>query len=283
MGGSIAVMVAALLAAAPAPAPPAAPQPPPPPTDDQCLGLPAVKPPFAFVPGELLEYDLDALGAQAGKMQLRVLPVKDGALPIEVKAKSNTLFSKIRRVAADATSFLNPRTLRPIRYVEESSENEWQKHVVARFHPGHRRLDVDWTLNGRSGKSSYTHGREGLDVAGAVYLVRTLPWKPGVPICFDVYAVRRIWRLVGKVEGREHVSLPVGEFEAWHLSGVAIRMDDPRQRREVHAWISDDARRLPLVAVGTIDLGAVRATLSGYIRPGDRSVQAQNPRETLKW
>jgi hypothetical protein len=144
-------------------------------------------------------------------------------------------------------------------------------------------VEVEWKMNERSGRFTYRHGREGLDVAGAAYLIRTVPWKAGTQICFDVYAIRRIWRLVGKVEGREHVSLPVGEFEAWHLSGVAIRMDDPRQRREIHAWISDDARKLPLAAVGTIDLGAVRATLSSYVRPGDKSVKAENPKETLKW
>jgi hypothetical protein len=89
--------------------------------------------------------------------------------------------------------------------------------------------------------------------------------------------------MVGKVEAKEHVSLPLGEFEAWHLSGVAIRMDDQHQRREVHLWISDDARRLPLAAVGTIDLGAVRATLREVSRPGEKPARGEDPKQTLKW
>ena len=39
-------------------------------------------------------------------------------------------------------------------------------------------------------------------------------------------------------------------------------------------WITDDERRLPLAAVGTIDLGAVRATLTSCSRPGEKGQQA---------
>ena len=60
---------------------------------------------------------------------------------------------------------------------------------------------------------------------------------------FDVYGIRRMWRVWGTVAPREHVSLPVGEFDAWHLAGQAARLDIPQARREVHVWISDDVRR----------------------------------------
>ncbi|HEX4803037.1 MAG TPA: DUF3108 domain-containing protein, partial [Myxococcaceae bacterium] len=99
---------------------------------------------------------------------------------------------------------------------------------------------------------------------------------------FDVYGIRRLWRLSGKVEGREHVSLAIGDFEAWHLAGTAVRLDDFRHRREVHLWISDDRRRLPLAVVGAIDLGAVRAQLTAVSRPGEKALRVEG-RETLKW
>jgi hypothetical protein len=37
-----------------------------------------------------------------------------------------------------------------------------------------------------------------------------------------------------------------------------------------------------LAALGTIDLGAVRATLKAFNRPGDKKLKAQG-KETLKW
>src|SRR5262249_16724479 len=102
------------------------------------------------------------------------------------------------------------------------------------------------------------------------------------PLCMDVYGIRHLWRLSGKVIGREHLNLDLGEFEAWHLTGEAVRLDDFSQRREVHVWISDDARRLPLVGLGNLDLGLVRATLSAFRRPGEKAQRAENKAD-MKW
>lgn len=252
------------------------------PTEAQCPALPAVKPPFAFVPGEVLEYDLDALGMVAGQLRISVRPVEGGGLPIRVDAATNTLFSKIRKVTGGATSTLNPKTLRPQRYLEDATENDVRKMSSAVFRPGEHAVDMEWIYGPRNGKAVLKYGNEGLDVAGAAFLLRNLPWKVGAQTCFDVFAIRRMWRMVGTVEAKEHVSLPLGEFEAWHLSGVAIQLDNS-QRREVHLWISDDARRLPLAAVGTIDLGAVRATLREVSRPGEKRARGEDPKRALKW
>jgi hypothetical protein len=244
--------------------------------------LPALRAPYPFAAGELLEFSLDAMGAEAGKMTMQVQRKKDGSMPVEVKVQTNTFFSKVRRVNATATSYLNAKTLRPSRYTEDATENEVHRFVDVRFNPKNRGVRVDYTLKGKAeAPRDLAYEHDGLDIAGAMYLLRQLPMKEGQSLCFDVYGVRRMWRMSGVVLKREHVSLPIGEFEAWHLSGTAVRLDRPASRREVHLWISDDERRLPLAAVGTIDLGAVRATLSSYSRPGEKA-QAQG-KEKLKW
>ncbi len=238
---------------------------------------------MAFTAGEKLEFELDAMGiAQAGKLTMKVLPTQGGKLPIEVSTQTNTFFSKVRRVKALATSYLDPKTLRPVRYVEDAVENEVRKHATVSFTASDHQVRVEYKIGDRSGQSRFTYENDGLDVAGAVYLIRQLPLEEGSQLCFDVYGIRRLWRVSGKVEGREHISLRLGEFEAWHLSGTAVRLDDRRQRREVHVWISDDRRRLPLVGVGAIDLGAVRATLTAYSRPGEEKARAEG-KQNLKW
>jgi hypothetical protein len=263
--------------AAPAPAPSDVP------SDAECRALPALRPQAAFLPGETLDFELDALGAKAGTMTMRVLPVKDGLMPLQVEARSSAFISNVRRVRGTGTSFVNPRTLRPRRYLEQSVENEVERTSDVRFTPRVRRAELSWKSGARTGRLELAHGsEEALDVAGAVYALRQLPLKEGQKVCVDVYGVRRMWRVFGTVQPREHVSLEVGEFEAWHLAGVAVRLDNPRARREVHLWISDDARRLPLAALGTIDLGVVRATLTGFQRPGERGVKSE-PKSGMKW
>ncbi|WP_037584500.1 DUF3108 domain-containing protein [Stigmatella aurantiaca] len=245
--------------------------------------LPALHTPLAFMPGENLEFDLDAMGAQAGKMTMKTQRLDKGVLPVQIDVQTNSFFSKVRRVKGSAVSYLHPRTLRPSRYTENATENEVQRKVDVAFGAKDRSVKVDYTIGERSGRYHYTYDKDGLDVAGAIYLMRQLPLKEGLPVCFDVYGIRKMWRMTGVVEKREHVSLPIGEFDAWYLTGTAVRTDRPTIRREVHVWISDDARRLPLVAVGTVDVGAVRATLTAYSRPGDKKQRAQTGKEELKW
>lgn len=266
-----------------APAPPQAPLKPPP-SDSECLALPQVKPPFAFGSGEELEFDLDALGMQAGKLWLRTQAPRDGALPIQAEAKNNTFFAKIRRVTGGGTSYLNPKTLRPLRYVEDTVEDDVHRQANVIFRPKDHAITLDFKENDRPGHAELKYGNEGLDLVGALYLLRQMPLQVGLPVCFDAYGVRRIWRVFGKIEAKEHVSLPLGEFDAYHLAGMAIRMDNPnapKNRREIHVWISADARRLPLVAMGVIDIGAIRATLNAFTRP-DAKQRAQG-KESLKW
>jgi hypothetical protein len=275
----LAFALAAASASAQAPAPGTPKKPPP--SDAECRPLPAFKP-FAFGPGETLEFDLDALGAKAGTMTMRVLPQKDGQLPLEVRAQTNTFFSKVRRVNGVATSYVNPKTLRPYRYTEDAVENEVKKTADVTFRAKDHQVKLNFTIGPASGSGEFRYANEGLDVAGAVYLMRNLPMKQDLPICFDVYGIRKLWRVSGKIVAKEHVSLPLGEFDAWHMAGEAVRLDDHNLRREIHVWITDDDRRLPLAALGSIDLGAIRATLTGFTRPGDKRAKAEGSK-TLKW
>lgn len=248
----------------------------------ECARLPPIQAPLFFQPGEELDFDVDAMGASAGKVFLKILPLKNGLLPIELETKTNTLFSKVQRVGGGGTSFLSPKTLRPVRYVEETTENELRKTAEVQFDQKGQRLQLRWTQDEERGEEHFESAPDAVDLASAMYLIRQLPLADKIKLCFDVYGSRKLWRVEAVVEGREHVSLPLGEFEAWHISGVAYRTDHPPMRREVHLWISDDARRLPLAAVGVANVGAVRATLTSVIRPGERRAKAEGKKD-LKW
>ncbi|MGQ0503757.1 MAG: DUF3108 domain-containing protein, partial [Myxococcaceae bacterium] len=110
----------------------------------QCAALPHPRTPLAFAPGEVLEFTLDALGATAGKMEMRVLPVENGVLPVEVKAQTNTFFSKVRRVTGTGTSYLHPKSLHPNRYVENAVENDVPKSADVTFRARDRAVLVSY-------------------------------------------------------------------------------------------------------------------------------------------
>ncbi len=251
------------------------------PSDAECVALGAVMSPAPFGPGELLEFDIDALGARAGTMTMQTLPMHDGILPLEVDVETNTFFSKVRRVTGVAKSELSAKTLRSGHYFEDARENEIHRVADVTFKKN-KTAHVVSTIDGRTWQEDLHWGNDVTDVASAIHLLRAIPVKEGTHLCMDVYGIRRIWRVWGTVLPREHVSLPIGEFEAWHLVAQAARLDMPDARREVHVWVSDDARRLPLAALGMIDLGAVRATMKAFSRPGEKSTRAEN-KGNIKW
>lgn len=256
-------------------APPVAPLP----SDDACRPLPPLLELPPFPAGERLRFELDAMGAKAGEMTMQVLPLEGGLMPIRVEAETSTFLRSLRNVKGQATTWVDPERLTPRRYAETSRDDDVQRRYQVTF--SEDSAAVGWSFNGRKGRNVLSLPQTTYDVAGITYLARRLPLKDGQSLCLDLYGVRRIWRLWGTVT-REKVNHPLGTFTAYRFSGEAARRDRPTVRREVHLWISDDDRRLPLAAVGTVNAGAVRATLVGYERPGEQARRLDDPR-TLKW
>src|SRR5207253_8173813 len=48
----------------------------------------------------------------------------------------------------------------------------------------------------------------------------------------------------------EEIETPLGKFKTLRFDGTATRFDDTNVQRSAHVWVSDDGRRLPLVAIG---------------------------------
>jgi hypothetical protein len=201
-------------------------------------------------------------------MEVQTLPPVRGELPIQVDVKTNTFFNKVRKVKGQARTYLSPRTLRPNRYTEDAWEDDEHKVSNVDFHPKNnlpQSVVISYATNPQAGghylsvNGRYAH--EALDTLGAIYLIRSLDLKPGLKICFDAYAMRHMWRVWGTIGDVEKVATKAGEFSAFHLSGSAARLDNPSYQRDLDLWISADSDRIPVGAVGGIDLGPVRATL----------------------
>lgn len=263
----LAVPLAALLVAPPLPAIAGERALVPLPSAAQCQALPAP----GAVPwktGETLSYGIDVMGASAGELALVALPpVGSGSsreLQLRALAKSNSFFSKIRRVRGKATSYVRARDMHPRRYREDTFEGESTKSAEVSFRRPQdgRSISIAWTRNKVKGRTRLRYASEAFDPISAAYYLRTLPLSQGQSVCFDSYALRKLWRITGTVKGVETIRVPAGVFQAYHLEGVAIRVDNPRSQREVHMWISTDERRLPLASMSVFDLGPVRAQLT---------------------
>ena len=113
-----------------------------------------------------------------------------------------------------------------------------------------------------SGDRPFPFANDALDVLSAFFVLRSLDLRVGETLCFDVYGSRTLWRVWGKIEGQEALSTSAGNFKTFRMSGTAARLNAPKIRRTLYLWVSDDAQRLPVAAVGELDVGPMRALLS---------------------
>ena len=231
---------------------------PPPP----CAAVPA--PSVQFAPGEQLKFKLDLLGADVGTFDVSLERAsgseKDSAeLAIRSRAKTSAFVTtNMGRYDAFATSLVG-KDLQPVRYKEEVDEGSTHKTVEVRFPASGGKLPISATKDGNPDPIDLDAGPIARDMLTTLYLIRGQ--VPGRAICADVYAGRKVWRFEGTMVQGEEIDTPLGKFPTLRFDGTATRLDDTNQKRTAHIWVSNDGRRLPLVAIGEVKGKTIRAQL----------------------
>jgi hypothetical protein len=223
-------------------------------------------PPWSI--GETMTYDLDLLGmVKAGTLQLSVeRPMSGGkVIPLRARAKSDASLGKVTKLAAVALSWIDARTLLPERYREEAQEDGTHKVGDARLSPPGPQVTISYRINDKETTASYPRSGEVLDAVSAIYRLRATKIAPGDRFCFELVARGRFWRVEGSAAAKtEKVDTPVGKLETIRIDAQARRAGASPGAAPVlmHLWISTDASRLLVAAVGEIDAGPVRAMLA---------------------
>jgi hypothetical protein len=219
-----------------------------------------------FTPGEALSFRLDLLGADVGSFEVRVESAPSSerpraALLLRSKAKTSAFVStNVARYEAFATVLLSPNFL-PLRYREDIDEGEVHKAMEVDFPPEAGKLVVRATKNGEPDPFTLEAGPGVREILSTLYLLRAQPLQPGHPVCIEVFAGRKLWRLEGKFVARETIDTPLGRFATARLDATAVRTDDANAKRGAHIWVTDDERRLPMVAIGEVRGKVLRAQL----------------------
>ena len=234
--------------------------------------LPALLPEGApFRTGELLAYDLELVLVKAGQLTMQVdRPMSRGrVLPLKARARSTASFANVKRLTAVGLSWVDATSLKPERYHEEGDENGVRRSLDVRFDPSADTVTLDQRWRDRKGPKTFQRQGEPLDVLSALYYLRAARLVPGERFCLDLVAAGRFWRVTAQLaRGRERIDTAAGRFETIRVDIEASRADLPPgatgRTRQIHVWLTDDARRLPVSLVGEIDVGPVSATLSSW-------------------
>ncbi len=218
--------------------------------------------------GETLTFDLDVLGmVKAGTLEVSVeRPMSGGKIvPLRARAKTTASVANVRSFAGVALSWIDAATLLPERYRDEAEEDGVHKMSDTRIAPRRPELAVAYQYGETKGVTTYPRAGDVLDALSTMTFLRAARLAPGDRFCFDLVANRRFWRLEGQVAAKtESVETPAGRFETLRVDAATRRIDRPEDRpRPVHLWFSRDARKLLVAIVSEVDIGPVRAVLSG--------------------
>jgi hypothetical protein len=223
-----------------------------------------------FAPGEVLSFKLDALGAEVGTFEIRTQRApathKEASLELTSRARTSAFVStNLGQYEGYAVSLVG-HGFEALHYREDVDEGQTHRAAELDFPPAGGKLAVRASKDGEAETLSLSAGAEVRDILSTLFVLRAQPMKTGTPICMDIYAGRKIWHLTGQVAARESIDTPLGKIASVRIDAEAVRTDDAKIKRSAHVWVSDDARRLPLVAVGDMRGKTLRAQLTAVKR-----------------
>jgi len=215
-----------------------------------------------FGPGEELVFSIDYGPVNAGEASLVVKGIVESGgfecFHVESTATSNRVFSAFYKVRDKVVSHFQTDTLVSRYFSKRLHEGDYRKRVQIRF-------------DQENNKASYRDGREFdvppdvHDILAAFYVVRTLPLVPGEPAHVATHSSRKNYDLEVIVHGRETVTVEAGTFDCLVVEPVILGEGLFQYEGKVTIWLTDDARRLPVLMKTKVKIGAVDASLKSFV------------------
>lgn len=217
--------------------------------------------PVPYGPGERLVFSIDygPINAGEGVLEVRGVVETDGhaCYLIESRAQSNRFFSAFYMVRDKVVSHIDVQRLFSRYYAKRLREGDYRKNVEVRF-------DQD------AAKAHYADGRVFdtppaiHDELSAFYYARTLDLQPGKTYSVNAHSSRKNYPLQVLVHGRERVKVPAGEFDCLVVEPVLEGEGLFQHEGKLTIWMTDDARKMPVLMKTKVKVGSIDASLREY-------------------
>lgn len=136
-------------------------------------------------------------------------------------------------------------------YQEEGSQ---RRTMTTQFDRGARRATFERHTDSTV-RSDFTVVPLTQDGLAALYALRAAPLQTGAKFAMPITDDGAVYSVGVAVGAREHIKVPLGDFEAW---GLTMGISDAQQHpvgSNIGVWISTDARRLPLKLQADLPVG----------------------------
>jgi len=221
--------------------------------------------PVPFKVGEVLDYDIGwSSYVTAGTATLTVKEKKPSygstAYYIVAEGKPTALVSKLYTLYYKADSLMDIYSLLPQRGSLYSEEGKRHRMKSTLFDQAGKK--ASYQVETRTVvKSDFAIPEFTQDSLSAVYVLRSIPFKPGEKFNMPVAENGTVYKVQMQVGAVEPIKTGMGTINGLKITPVvtAPAKDAPRG---ISIWVSDDARKLPLKIEAQLMVGKFTITLS---------------------
>jgi len=210
---------------------------------------------------EKLVYDLTWIGLKAGTASLEIMKEKDTIKIISQahSAQFISLFYKVEdRIESILSQGLSPSPVgQPIKYRVKIREGKHRRDKEVIFEQG-KALYFDYRNNE---KEEFEVPCPIFDPVSGFYYFRTHELVVGEPVYITVFDNKKIWDVEVQVLRKEKVTIPAGTFDTIVVKPLLKSEGIFSRKGEVHIWLTDDEKHIPVQVTLKVKIGHVAATL----------------------
>ena len=227
------------------------------------------EPPFSS--GEKLTYTIswsNIVKAGTAVMEVNEEKMPDGgtAYRFTSTARSAGMVHKFYKVADRIDSLVDSETLSSLSFHLDQSHGKRKKKRDMTFN--HKERTVVVRSGGKEATYPVPAGTQ--DALSALYYLRTIEdLANGKTITFDVHDEDKTWKVDVQVLGRETITSSLGETNTIKLRTYPKYEGVFQHKGEIYFWLTDDARRIPVLMKSVISIGSIVSTLAD-LKPGEQ-------------
>lgn len=213
---------------------------------------------------EKLIFDLTWAGITTGSATLETVQGPDSVKIISTAQSArwvSVFFTVNDRVESTLEKTSSPSPGAPKRYLVRLREGRYRRDKEIVFDRAGQRASLVDRLSGETGVFPIKDAI--FDPLSCFYYVRSLPMIPGRSVFVDIFDNKRVWKVEVRVLRKERIRTSLGEFDTVVIKPLMKSDGTFNRKGDMHIWLTDDRRRLPVKMQTRVAVGNITATLVG--------------------
>jgi hypothetical protein len=112
-------------------------------------------------------------------------------------------------------------------------------------------------------EASHSITRRTFDTLSSFYYFRTVALQVGTSSFIDIFDCKKLWNTEVQVLRREQIKTPLGTFKTIVIKPLLKSEGIFARTGDMHIWLTDDERRIPVLMKSKVRIGSITVTLAG--------------------